>query len=224
MARLFVTATGTSVGKTYTSTLLLRSFARLGWRVGACKPVETGVESIPQDAAELLGETQRHNPAFAGLDPRELCAYTFPLPAAPFCADTQRSIEPARILATVEALERRCDLLIIEGAGGLMVPLLSDYLMIDLARDLEAEILLVTPSRLGCINETLLSLEALRQRGLPHRWCVNLHEEAAGFDRVTRPFYDAAFGQQWWTLQEGADAFCRDFSIRHEAPPPLRPA
>ena len=224
MARLFVTATGTGVGKTRASTMLLRSFARLGWRVGACKPVETGVGSIPQDAAALLEEAQRHNPAFAGLTPRELCAYTFSLPAAPFCADREKTLDPARILTTVEALERRCDLLVIEGAGGLMVPLLADYFMIDLARDLQAEILLVTPSRLGCINETLLSLEALRQRKLPRHWCVNLHEDAEDFNRVTRPFYDAAFGREWWTLQEGIESFCRDFSLRHAAAPAPRPS
>jgi dethiobiotin synthetase len=203
---LFVTATGTGVGKTFATLRLLDAFARRGLRVGVCKPVETGVVGEPEDAALLLKKAQKLNPSFDGLSPRDLCAYTFPLPAAPFCADTLEEIRIERILRKIEELQRRCELLLVEGAGGLMVPLTRDFLMIDLVRELEAFTLLVAPSRLGCINETLLSLEALRNRGLPHDWCVNLHEEAEAFPRVTRPYYDAAF-PGWWSLQEGLEKF-----------------
>ena len=203
---IFVTATGTGVGKTHTTLALLKAFARRGIRVGACKPVETGVVSMPEDAGKLLRETQRLNPRFEGIAPQDLCAYTFPLPAAPFCADRDQSIVPEVIHRKVDELAARCTLLIVEGAGGLMVPLTRDYLMIDLIRDLQAHTLLVTPSRLGCINDTLLSLEALRRRRLPHDWCVNLHEDADTFPTVTRPYYDAVY-PDWWSLQEGLDCF-----------------
>ena len=206
MRTLFLSATGTGVGKTHATLRLLEAFARRGLKVGACKPVETGVREEPEDAALLLKKVQELNPAFAGLAPRDLCAYTFPLPAAPFCADTGRTIRIERILDKASELRQRCDLLLVEGAGGLKVPVTQDFFMVDLARELEAFTLLVTPSRLGCINETLLSLEALRNRDLPHDWCVNLHEDAESFPQVTQPYYDAAF-PGWWSLQEGLERF-----------------
>ncbi len=213
MPRLFVTATGTGIGKTHVVRLLLRTFARLGYRVGACKAVETGVEEAPQDARSLLEELYELNPDFTGFEARDLCAYTFPLPAAPFCADTEHSLDPDRILHKVSDLESHCDLLIIEGAGGLLVPLSEKYFMIDLARDLKAHTLLVTPSGLGCINQTLLSLRALDHAGLSYDWCVNLYEEQESFPKVTRPYYDAAF-DDWWSVEEGLELFCQRFVER----------
>ena len=206
MQTLFVTATGTGVGKTRATLKLIDALAQKGLRVGVCKPVETGVDTEPEDATRLLMAVQRVNPAFCDLKPADLCAYTFPLPAAPFCADTARRIEKREIFDKISELSGLCDLLLIEGAGGLMVPVTEDWFMIDLIRELEAHTLLVTPSRLGCINETLLSLEALERRKIPHDWCVNLHEDAAEFPEVTQPFYDARF-PDWWTLQEGLDRF-----------------
>ncbi len=208
MARLFVTATGTGVGKTYATGLLVEAFARLGLRPGACKPVETGVSDEPADAAALLERAAASNPRFAHVTPRDLTAYTFPLPAAPFCADTEGVIRIETILYRIGELESRCDILLVEGAGGLMVPLTKESRMIDLIRTLECPALLVTPSQLGCINDTLLSLEALERRGIPHEWCVNRRERDR-FDTLTRPFYDARFPGSWWELEEGIDAYAR---------------
>jgi dethiobiotin synthetase len=202
--KIFVTATGTGVGKTHTACRIIETLGARGLRVGACKPIETGVRSQPADAAKLLEAVIPYNPAFADLTPEDLCAYTLPLPAAPFCADKDRVISLDKILDKIRQLHSLCDLLVIEGAGGLMVPITRDYFMIDLARELEAFTLLVTPSRLGCINETLLSLEALRQAKIPHDWCVNLYEERESFDTRTRPYYDAAH-PGWWSLEEGLE-------------------
>jgi dethiobiotin synthetase len=82
--------------------------------------------------------------------------------------------------------------------------------MIDLAKALEAKVLLVTPSRLGCINDTLLSMEALKTRDIPFEWCVNLYEDAESFPKVTQPFYDAVF-PNWWHVEEGMDRFVAKF-------------
>ena len=212
MPSLFISATGTGVGKTHATLRLLEVFASRGLRVGVCKPVETGVLKEPEDATLLLKKAQEFNPAFTDLVPQDLCAYTFPLPAAPFCADRESEIRIGRILEKVAELRRRCDLLLVEGAGGLLVPLTRERFMIDLTRELGAFTLLVTPSRLGCINETLLSLEALRNRNLPHDWCVNLHEEVESFPHVTRPYYDAAL-PGWWSLQEGLEAFAEQYLL-----------
>lgn len=209
MQPIFVTATGTGVGKTYATLRLLELADSLGVRVGAFKAVETGVVDQPADARALWQKLRTLPLGQAPGRAEDLCGATFPLPAAPFCADKRGSLDPGTLLDQIREAKTRCDLLIVEGAGGLMVPITREYFMIDLIAELGATALLVTPSRLGCINETLLSLEALKRRKIPHDWCVNLHEDAESFPEVTRPFYDAAF-PGWWTLQEGLERFVRD--------------
>ncbi len=210
MQPIFISATGTDVGKTHAALRLIELLGRSGIRVGACKPVETGVENVPEDATRLLEAVQRYNPAFSTFEPRDLCAYTFPLPAAPFCADKDGAISIDKIIDKIRQLRSKCDLLIVEGAGGLMVPLRSDYMMIDMARDIGAHTLLIAPSELGGINATLLTLELLKSRQLPFDWCVNLYKDSESFDYVSRPYYDSAF-PGWWTLQEGLADFAQKF-------------
>jgi dethiobiotin synthetase len=199
---LFVTATGTNIGKTYTTLQLIQAFSKHDIRIGVCKPIETGVVDTPLDAKILLKACQRVNPAFAILKPTDITAYTFPLPAAPFSADTEQTIQIEKILEKVDELSTLCDLLIVEGAGGLMVPITQDFMMIDLAKELNSKVLLVTPSRLGCINDTLLSIAALETKEIDFDWCVNLYEDREDFSEVTQPFYDAVY-PKWWSAQEG---------------------
>ena len=206
MKLLFVTATNTDIGKTYTTLKLIEVFSKQGISVGVCKPIETGVIDEPIDAKELLEKTQKYNPNFASLNPLDITAYTFPLPSAPFCADLNNSIKIENIKKKIDEMQNHCDLLIVEGAGGLMVPITANYKMIDLAQELNATILLVTPSKLGCINDTLLSIEALENRKLSFDWCVNLYDNKEDFKKVTQPFYDKIF-PQWWSLQEGLESF-----------------
>ena len=198
---LFVTATNTNVGKTYTTIKLIESFSKQGILVGVCKPIETGVVTEPLDAKQLLDTVQKHNPNFSSLKPKDITAYTFELPAAPFCADTKKIINIEKIKDKIIELQQLCDLLIIEGAGGLMVPITQNYKMIDLAKDLKCKTLLVTPSKLGCINDTELSIEALKSRDIDFDWCVNLFEDRAMFQEVTQPYYDALY-PKWWSLKE----------------------
>ncbi len=201
MKSIFVTATNTNVGKTYTTLKLIESFSKRGISVGVCKPIETGVTHEPLDAKALLEAVQKYNANFKALKPKDITAYTFALPAAPFCADTQQTIKIERILEKIEELQKRCDLLIIEGAGGLMVPITQNYTMIDLAKELQGETLLVTPSKLGCINDTCLSIEALKHYDIPFEWCVNLFEDSVQFNQTTQPYYDVAFNN-WCYVEE----------------------
>ncbi|CAA6812823.1 MAG: Dethiobiotin synthetase (EC [uncultured Sulfurovum sp.] len=206
MNPLFVTATNTNVGKTYTTLKLIESFSKEGISVGVCKPIETGVITEPLDAKALLDTVKQYNSAFQDLTPRDITAYTFKLPAAPFCADKTQIIRIEKIKTKILELQKLCDLLIIEGAGGLMVPITKEYRMIDLAKDLNLKTLLVTPSKLGCINDTLLSMEALKKYDIPFDWCVNLFEDKHEFNEVTKPYYDAVF-THWWCLDKGIKSF-----------------
>lgn len=211
MRSLFITATGTNVGKTHTTLKLIDVYARNGLKVGVFKAIETGVEGEPMDAKALLEACQRVNSNFSDLTPADICAYTFTLPAAPFCADTKQEIKLEKILDKYHELSKRCDLLLIEGAGGLMVPITQTYKMIDLAKELNAPVLLVTPSRLGCINDTLLSIEALKSRDIEFDWCVNLYEDKEIFSSVTQPYYDAVY-PEWWSVNEGLENFIQSLS------------
>ena len=200
MKMLFVTATNTNVGKTYTTIKLIESFARQGILVGVCKPIETGVTTEPLDAKLLLQTVQKHNPNFSTLKPKDITAYTFELPAAPFCADTSKTIDIQTIKDKITQLQQLCDLLIVEGAGGLMVPITQTYKMINLAKELNCKTLLVTPSKLGSINDTELSIEALKSRNISFEWCVNLFEDKEMFQEVTQPYYDAVY-PNWWSVE-----------------------
>lgn len=206
MRSLFITATGTNVGKTHTTVQLIKLLSDKGLSVGAYKPIETGVSTTAHDASLLLKACQKVNENFKDLTPEEITAYTFPLPAAPFCADINHQISLERIIEKYHALSKLCDILLVEGAGGLMVPVTKDFMMIDLIQRLGSDVLLVTPSRLGCINDTLLSHEALRSRDIPFDWCVNIFEDKESFPEVTKPFYDETF-PDWWSVDQGLQKF-----------------
>ncbi len=206
MQSLFITATGTNVGKTHTTIKLIEALASKGFNVGVYKPIETGVKNSPIDASLLLNACQKVNPNFANLVPKDITAYTFALPSAPFCADTKKSIKIEHIINKYHALSKLCDILLVEGAGGLFVPITQTFMMIDLIQKLDIKTLLITPSRLGCINDTLLCLEALKSRHIDFDWCVNLYKDHESFPQVTKPYYDAQY-QNHWNIEEGLDLY-----------------
>lgn len=210
MPSLFISATGTDVGKTHTTLKLIEALATKGLKVGVFKPIETGVKDTPPDASLLLEACQKVNKNFKDLKPLDITAYTFALPAAPFCADTKQSIDLQRIINKHDELAKRCDILLVEGAGGLMVPITKEYMMINLIKDLNAKTLLVTPSKLGCINDTILSILALKTFDIDFDWCVNVHEDKESFSEVTKPYYDAVF-PEWWSLDKGLKRFISSY-------------
>jgi dethiobiotin synthetase len=206
MQSLFITATGTDVGKTHTTLKLIEALSDRGLSVGVFKPIETGVTDTAPDANILLQACQKVNENFKNLNAEDITAYTFPLPAAPFCADIDAIITIQKILEKQGELSKLCDILLIEGAGGLMVPITKEYMMINLIKEIDAKTLLVTPSRLGCINDTLLSILALRTLDIDFDWCVNLYEDKEDFSKVTQPYYDEVF-PEWWSIENGLDKY-----------------
>jgi len=213
MSSLFITATGTNVGKTHTTLKLIETLAAQGHKVGVFKPIETGVTESAPDATILLEACKKVNENFKDLNAEEITAYTFSLPAAPFCADVGHNIEVKKIIEKHEALSELCDILLVEGAGGLMVPITKEYMMINLIKELNCKTLLVTPSRLGCINDTILSILALKTFDIDFDWCVNLHEDKESFKKVSQPYYDAVF-PEWWSVDEGLDFFAKQQMIQ----------
>ena len=168
MKRVFVTGTDTGVGKTQIATAPLAAWSRQGCRVAAMKPVETGCavvdgRRVAEDAERLLAATGR------ALDPALVCPYRFATPASPRTAallDGEPAPDAAAIVRAAERLADGADVLLAEGAGGLLVPIAPRLLMADLAERLRMPVLIVARTALGTINHTLLSIEAAHRRGL----------------------------------------------------------
>ena len=93
----------------------------------------------------------------------------------------------------MEKIEKLCDIVIIEGAGGLMVPLDKNLMMHDLATHFKATALLVTHCCLGCINDTLLSLEMLKQLKIPYLWTFNCRQNDESFKQTSLPYFKDNF-------------------------------
>ena len=191
---IFITATNTDVGKTYAAEKFLRFFANKGFKVGYFKPFETGVETRPLDGTKMLNITKELNPLF-NANISDVVPYQFRLPAAPFVAKGNTVIDLELIKEKKKYFESLCDILIIEGAGGLMVPIEKNLLIIDLIKELECETILITPSKLGCINDTLLSCEALKSRDIDFEFYINLYQDKDTFNEVSLPFLISKFNK-----------------------------
>ena len=163
---LFVTGTDTGVGKTLVAAALARFLRRKGIDVGVCKPVESGVAdpSRPGPDAELLRFAAQSTDADELLAPLRLR-----LPLAPAVAAEEEGVRvsPESLVSVIGQLGREHQFLIVEGCGGLMVPLAGGYLVADLVRESGLPLLTVGRAGLGTINHTLLTLFAARSMGLP---------------------------------------------------------
>ena len=187
--RIFVTATNTDIGKTYTSKLLIKEFASRGMRVGAIKLIETGVVDFAPDAEALLACGQEVNPAFKDIKVKDIVPITYTLAAAPYIASNATPLDLELLNAAVTKLEKLCDVLIIEGAGGLYVPIDEKYMMIDMIEHFEASTLLVTHCSLGCINDTILSERALDNKNIKYLTAFNCRKSDESFKNVSEPYF-----------------------------------
>ncbi len=163
MRGLFITGTDTGVGKTFVACALARGLRAAGIDVGVMKPIETGVTPTgPEDARALQNA--------AGVeDPLELlCPVRFALPASPEAAARAegRSVSRADLRKAFEFLAHRHEFMLVEGAGGLLVPIGPQHDMVDLARELDLPLLVVARAQLGTVNHTRLTLEVAEARGL----------------------------------------------------------
>ena len=192
----FITATNTDVGKSYASEVLLKKFAKTGKKVGYFKPIETGVIDKPIDGEKLLNITKQLNTNF-NLNIDDIVPYQFKLAASPFVAKNKTNIDINLIIQKAKHILNYCDILIVEGAGGLMVPIEKDYFMIDLIFEfqekLNSKTILISPSNLGSINDTMLSQKMLEKYNINYRWYINLYKDKDSFNNITLPFYKEYF-------------------------------
>jgi dethiobiotin synthetase len=159
---LFVTGTDTGVGKTIVSVALLRLARRRGLTAIPFKPAETGCNPHPADARSLWLAAR---PPIAESD---VCLYAFRLPAAPAQAAGAEGahIDLQRIADHASALAAQGDILIVEGAGGLLVPYADGLTTADVAARLRLPVLVVARTALGTVNHSALTLREVERRSL----------------------------------------------------------
>jgi len=167
-----VSGIDTGIGKTYATGLLANALLQQGKNIITQKIVQTGCDGVSEDIIEhrrLMG---------IGLQDvdREgfTCPYVFRFPASPHLAAGREGVEIdiLNIRKATFVLQKRYDLVLLEGVGGLLVPLTLELLFADYIRDAGYELILVTAPSLGSINHTLLSIEACIKRGIVIRGVI----------------------------------------------------
>ena len=190
---LFVTGTDTGVGKTIVTATIATAFKVCGINAGIMKPIATGGKGTDvrlSDPDWLMAATGVQ-------DPSDLIApYRFPIPAAPLVAAAQagRPIDSTRILDAFQALLTMHDCVVVEGIGGVMVPIAPSVFVVDLITRMNLPALVVAHTSLGSINHTLLTLECLRHRGVPIMGLV--------FNSPARPSADADLSETVLTIRQ----------------------
>ena len=165
MKGYFITGTDTNVGKTVVTACLATLFKSRGEDVGVMKPLETGVDpecsSSANSDAKFLIEV-------SGVQDAEVCPYRLKAPASPYQAARieGKELDPKKILESFHTLQSRHSMMLVEGVGGLMVPITQRYNVVDLALQVDLPLIIVSRIQIGTLNHTLLTLNAARQYGL----------------------------------------------------------
>lgn len=164
MRGIFVTGTDTGVGKSVVTGLLAKYLRKKGFKVITQKWIQTG-SKITTDInlhLKIMGLSKDAVREQLGL----VCPYIFKFPASPHLAARaeKRRIDLARIKESFTLLSSQFDFVIVEGIGGTLVPVNEKHLVIDIARELNLPVLVVAQNKLGAINQTLMTVEALKMR------------------------------------------------------------
>ncbi len=163
MRGVFVTGSGTEVGKTVVAATIAHTAASAGETVAVFKPAVSGLDAGGEPDHAILRRA-----AGSQQSDEEIAPYRYGPPVSPHLAAelVRERIDPDRLLAAARSAAEEAELLVCEGVGGFLVPLTPDYLVRDLARELDLPIVIAAPPGLGTINHTLLTIESVRGAGL----------------------------------------------------------
>ena len=192
MSVLFISGIDTDIGKTYATGMLAKALMEQGTSVITQKLVQTGVSVNPMTgemgiADDIMTHRQLMN---IPLQPCDLdfttCPYRYKKPASPHLASrlSKQTLDPEVITSATKSLQADYEVVLLEGAGGLLVPITEQLFVLDYIAAQGYPIILVTSGRLGSINHTLLSLEAITQRGLQVHTVVynHIHDDTDNTD------------------------------------------
>jgi dethiobiotin synthetase len=181
----FITGTDTDIGKTVVTACLTTLFKSQDMDVGVMKPIETGVDpacsSSANSDAKFLMESSSSTDA-----EEEVCPYRLKTPASPYQAAQIAGIQiqPSTIIEKFKVLRSRHRIMMVEGIGGILVPITYKYSVADLALEIGLPLIIVSRLRVGTLNHTLLTINAAQQYGLKIKGIILNQHEAGGLNDV----------------------------------------
>ena len=181
MKPLFITATDTDIGKTYVCAGLAHSLKKLDIDVGIMKPFACGVKQktgFSSNDLTILSKAAMVNDAEELLNP-----FFFPIPASPYTAAKNLGvkIDINYLMKCFRKLDKIHDVMLVEGIGGIMTPILKDYAIIDLIKDLEANTIIVTSSKIGTINHTIMACNMCKNMKIPVKGLIINNFDSTGY-------------------------------------------
>ena len=181
MKPLFITATDTDIGKTCVCAGLAHSLKKLDIDVGIMKPFACGVKQKTGFASNDL--TILANAAMVDDDETIINPFFFPVPASPYTAAKNLGvkIDIAHVMECFRKLDKIHDIILVEGIGGIMTPILKDYAIIDLIKDLDANTIIVTSSKIGTVNHTVLTCNICKNMNIPIKGLIINNFDSTGY-------------------------------------------
>jgi len=181
MKPLFVTATDTDIGKTYVCAGLAYALKKSGIDVGIMKPFACGVkQKIGFSSNDLTILT---NAAMVNDTEDVINPFFFPIPASPYTAAKNLGvkIDVEHVMECFRKLDEIHDIVLVEGIGGVMTPILKDYAIIDLIKDLMANTIIVTSSKIGTVNHTVLTCNMCKNMNIPIKGLIINNFDSTGY-------------------------------------------
>ncbi len=181
MKSLFVTATNTDIGKTYVCAGIAHSLKKSGINVGIMKPFACGVKQKTGFSSKDLSILSK---AAIVSDPEEFVnPFFFPIPASPYTAAKNLGvkIDIKHVMKCFRKLNKIHDIILVEGIGGIMTPILKNYAIIDLIKDLNTNTIIVTNSKIGTINHTVMTCNMCKNMKIPVKGLIINNFDSKGY-------------------------------------------
>ncbi len=191
---LFISATNTNAGKTTCARLLARYCNTCGVKTILLKPIETGVNDAINHSSDAHLFLQDNRLLDSSLTLNDISFYRYHKASAPLIAqqeeDPNAPIDTNHLIQRIHHFTKTYDLVIVEGAGGLCVPITLEENMLDFAMKLKAKTLLISHDNLGLINDCLLNDFLLKSHKLDYQIAINLRENNTTFHHISLPYIE----------------------------------
>ncbi|GAA9278466.1 dethiobiotin synthase [Helicobacter pylori] len=191
---LFISATNTNAGKTTCARLLAQYCNACGVRTILLKPIETGVNDTANHFSDAHLFLQDNRLLDRSLTLNDISFYRYAKASAPLIAQQEENqnapIDTNHLIQRLQNFTKTYDLVIVEGAGGLCVPITLEENMLDFALQLKAKMLVISHDNLGLINDCLLNDFLLKSHQLDYKIAINLRENNATFHSVSLPYIE----------------------------------
>ncbi len=191
---LFISATNTNAGKTTCARLLAQYCNACGVRTILLKPIETGVNDTTNPFSDAHLFLQDNRLVDRSLTLKDISFYRYAKASAPLIAQQEENqnapIDTNDLIQRLQNFTKTYDLVIVEGAGGLCVPITLEENMLDFALQLKAKMLVISHDNLGLINDCLLNDFLLKSHQLDYKIAINLRENNAAFHSVSLPYIE----------------------------------